>query len=60
MAVERVQADSPDKACRLARSRINLSPGQYLSAEPADVVDAREADLNRKAEAVGGAPAAEP
>jgi hypothetical protein len=57
MAVARVDAGSPEEACRLARSQVTLEDGQTLSAEPADVVDARENNLNLRAEALESPPA---
>jgi hypothetical protein len=47
MAVARVQVDSPEEACRLAACQVTLAENQHLSAEPADVVDTKEHDLNR-------------
>jgi hypothetical protein len=52
MPVLRVQADSPEEACRLARGQVTLFEGQTLSAEPADVVDAQVNNLDLKAEAL--------
>ena len=49
MAVARVRAADPDAACRLARPDVTLYDGQSLSAEPADELDAKEANLNRPA-----------
>jgi hypothetical protein len=46
MPVLRVDADSPEDACRRAAQIVPVAAGQYLSAEPADRVDAHEADLN--------------
>ena len=54
MAVARQEGDSPEQACQLARARVTLHENQYLSAEPADEVDARENNLNLRAEALGG------
>jgi hypothetical protein len=51
MAVARVQADSPEEACQAAAGQITLAENQHLSAEPADVVDTKEHDLNRTARA---------
>jgi hypothetical protein len=48
-AVLRIEADSPEDACRLARSQVDVLDNQYLSAEPAADVDAKEELLNRKA-----------
>jgi hypothetical protein len=59
MPVLRVQADSPEEACRLAAQSVRVEPGQRLSAEPADAVDAHENDIDRKAEALERAPEAE-
>jgi len=50
MAVARVEAASAEEACRLARRHVSLSGKQELSAEPADDVDRKEMELNRKAE----------
>jgi hypothetical protein len=55
MAVLRVEADGPDEACRLAQRHVSLYERQWLSAEPADVVDARVNNLALKAEALGPA-----
>lgn len=52
MAVARVQAGDADEACRLAAQRVTLEPNQRLSAEPAAEVDARENNLNLKADAL--------
>jgi hypothetical protein len=52
MPVARVQANSPEEACRLAAPQVTLANNQRLTAEPADVVDAKENQLNLKTEAV--------
>ncbi len=52
MAVLRVQAESPEQACQLARARVSLHEKQTLSAEPAAEVDARENNLNLRVEAL--------
>jgi hypothetical protein len=52
MAVARLNAGSAEEACRLAAPRVTLHENQYLSAEPATEVDARENNLNLKAEAL--------
>jgi hypothetical protein len=52
MPVARIEADSPEDACRRARARVTLHENQHLSAEPADEVDARENNLNLRAEAL--------
>lgn len=52
MAVARIEASSPAEACRLARPRVTLHPNQHLSAEPAADVDAKENNLNLRAEAL--------
>jgi len=49
MPVLRLDADSPEDACRRAAQSVPVAAGQYLSAEPAEAVDAHEAELNRKA-----------
>ena len=46
MPVARVQADSPEEACRLAAREVTLAENQRLSAEPAEVLDAKEAAIN--------------
>jgi hypothetical protein len=51
MAVARVHADDADEACRCARHEVEIGEGQHLSAEPADEVDAHEAELNLTARA---------
>ena len=55
MPVLRVEAEGPDDACRRALEQVTLQPDQHLSAEPADEADARENNLNLKAEAIGPA-----
>lgn len=60
MAVARVQADSPEEACRRAGPEVTLAPGQHLSAEPAQGVDAKESALNRTARTQHSPPAGEP
>jgi len=52
MAVARVQADSPEEACRLAGANVSLVAGQYLSAEVAEEVDARLNNVNLRVEAL--------
>ncbi len=52
MAVARIEAGSPEEACRLALSQVSLLPGQHLSAEPAEEVDARLQNVNLKVEAL--------
>jgi hypothetical protein len=52
MPVLRLEADNAEQACRLAMSRVSLLENQYLSAEPAAEVDARENNLNLKSEAL--------
>jgi len=48
-AVLRLNADSPEEACRLARPQVTLLGNQYLTAEPAADVDAKEELMNRTA-----------
>lgn len=52
MPVARVSAKGPEDACRRASGQVTVQPNQYLSAEPADEVDAREHNLNLRAEAL--------
>jgi hypothetical protein len=52
MPVARVEAGSPEEACRLAARQVTLQPGQSLSAEPAALVDAQVNNLDLKAEAL--------
>ena len=52
MAVARVEAADPEEACRRAAPQVTLADNQRLSAEPADEIDARENNLNLKAEAL--------
>lgn len=49
MAVARIEAASPEEACRLVQRDTLLLGDQYLSAEPAAAADAKEELLNRKA-----------
>jgi hypothetical protein len=49
MPVLRVWADDPDDACRRAAPQVTLLGNQRLSAEPADELDAKENNMNRKA-----------
>jgi hypothetical protein len=58
MAVLRVQAGSPEEACRLAARAVCVEPGQRLSAEPADAVDAHDIDIDRTVEALEREPGA--
>jgi hypothetical protein len=48
-AVLRIEADNPEDACRRARPQVEVLENQYLTAEPAADVDAKEEQLNRKA-----------
>jgi hypothetical protein len=52
MPVARIEAKNPQEACRLAREQVTLHENQHLSAEPAAEVDARENNLNLRAEAL--------
>jgi hypothetical protein len=52
MPVARIEANSAEDACRQALARVTVLHNQYLSAEPADEVDAREHNLNLRAEAL--------
>jgi hypothetical protein len=52
MPVARVEADSPDEACRIAARQVTLMANQRLSAEPAAEVDAKENNLNLHVEAL--------
>lgn len=52
MPVARIEAIGPEDACRRAMARVAVLTNQYLSAEPADEVDARENNLNLRAEAL--------
>jgi len=55
MAVARVRADGPDEACRRASADVTLYGNQFLSAEPADELDAREANMNvHRSSVIGG------
>ncbi len=49
MAVARVQADSPEEACRIAAPQVTLFGNQHLSAEAAEVIDGKEYNMNRTA-----------
>ena len=52
MAVARVSAISAEEACGLAARDVTVAAGQHLTAEPADAVDGKENDLNRRVEAL--------
>lgn len=52
MAVLRVEADSPEEACRQAAAQVSVAPNQRLTAEPAAPVDAKEGTLGLKPEAL--------
>ena len=56
MPVLRVDAASPEDACKVAARSVSVQPGQHLSAELAGALDAHEADLNRKSEALESGP----
>jgi hypothetical protein len=49
MPVARVQAESPEGACRIAAGQVTLAANQRLTAEPAEVADGKEYNLNRTA-----------
>jgi hypothetical protein len=52
MPVARIEANSPEDACRRSLEQVTVHANQYLTAEPADEVDARENNLNLRAEAL--------
>lgn len=52
MPVLRLQATSPEEACRLAADQVTLHEGQTLSAEPAAEVDAKVNGMAMTAEAL--------
>jgi len=52
MPVARIEATNPEDACRRSLERVTVYSNQSLSAEPADEVDARENNLNLRAEAL--------
>jgi hypothetical protein len=45
--VARLEAANAEEACRTAGCDVTLAPGETLSAEPAAIQDAREAERNR-------------
>jgi len=47
MAVLRIEAVTPEEACLLAQRSVVLLGDQFLSAEPAPELDAKEDLLNR-------------
>lgn len=49
--VARLFAEGPEEACRLAKT--SLTEGQWLSAEPADEVDAKVNEIGLRQEALG-------
>jgi hypothetical protein len=53
MAVARVEANSPEEACRIAAGQVALAGNHRLSAEPAEQVDAREWEMNLTARTHG-------
>ncbi len=52
MPVARIEANNPEDACQLALKQVTVQANQHLTAEPADEVDARENNLNLRAEAL--------
>lgn len=56
MPVARITAKGPEDACRRASDSVTLESNQYLSAEPAGEVDAREHNLNLRVEALEDRP----
>lgn len=50
--VARLMADDAADACRRASGQVSLAPGQSLSAEPADEVDAKLNDISLREEAL--------
>ena len=55
-AVLRLEAGSPEEACHLAKPQVSLLGDQYLTAELAADVDAKEAQLNVKASGILSTP----
>ena len=51
MAVARLEAATPEEACRLAAQTVSLHPGQHFSAELAAQEDAQERAIDRTARA---------
>jgi hypothetical protein len=52
MPVARLEANSPEEACRLAAAQVTVHANQHLSAEPAAAVDVQENKLNLKGAAL--------
>jgi hypothetical protein len=52
MPVVRLEADTPEEACRLAAPLVTVMPGQHLSADPAAEVDAEVNNMDLKPEAL--------
>jgi hypothetical protein len=50
--VLRVEADTPEEACRLAWEQVLVLDNQYLTAEPAAPVDAKEDLINCSARGI--------
>jgi hypothetical protein len=50
--VARLLAEDPADACRRAAAGVTLAPGQRLSAEPADEVDAKVNEISLREEAL--------
>jgi hypothetical protein len=57
-AVARLFAAGPEEAIRQAAPGVTLRPGQRLTAEPAEEVDAREEEIDRPARAPEATPEA--
>ncbi len=54
--VAEVSADTEDEACTLAAERVTVYNNQYLSAELAEEVDAREAEIDERVTLVEDCP----
>jgi hypothetical protein len=46
MPVARIVAASPEEACQIASRSVSVAANQRLTAEPADLADAKEQALN--------------
>ena len=46
-AVARIEAVTAEDACRIVRPTVTLAPGETLTAELAEIADAKEVERNR-------------
>lgn len=48
LCIAEVEASSAEEACRLAEQRVTVYNNQHLSAQPAEEIDAQQAEIDRR------------